>query len=202
MRLIVISPESADAREVPALEGLFAAGLERYHVRKPAWDEAQLELWLSSLPQAWRTRLVLHRHPRLAARLGLGGAHERDEGTPHARGQSRSCHDVATLRQCLGAYDSVLFGPVFASLTKKGYGPAADFPWDSLKAALGAPRGPAHTSVFAIGGIDGDQLARCRDLGFDGGALLGAVWNDTEPVRAFASILEKARRLEGACHAA
>jgi thiamine monophosphate synthase len=59
-----------------------------------------------------------------------------------------------------------------------------------------------RTSVFAIGGVDGDGLERCRDLGFDGGALLGAVWNEADPVRAFTLILEKARRLEATRHAA
>ena len=48
MRIIVISPESSDAREVPAMQGFLAAGLERYHVRKPAWSEAELEAWLAS----------------------------------------------------------------------------------------------------------------------------------------------------------
>jgi thiamine-phosphate pyrophosphorylase len=202
MRIIVISPESADAREVPAMQGLFAAGLERYHVRKPSWSETELEAWLSGLPQAWRPRIMLHQHPGLVARLGLGGAHERDSGPPQGSGTSRSCHDVATLRTLLGAYGSVIFGPVFASLTKKGYSPAADFPWDALKAALSEPREPVRTSVFAIGGVDGERLARCRDLGFDGAALLGAVWHEADPVRAFTSILQKARQLEATRHAA
>ena len=79
------------------------------------------------------------------------------------------------------AYDSVLFGPVFDSLTKQGYGPAPDFPWDELRAALAAPRAPSRTAVFAVGGVTGDGLERCRDLGFDGAALLGAVWNDSGP---------------------
>jgi thiamine-phosphate pyrophosphorylase len=202
MRIIVISPESADAREFAAMQGFFAAGLERYHVRKPSWGEAELETWLRGMPQAWLPRIMLHQHHALVAKLGLGGAHERDSGPPHGSGQSRACHDIAKLRICLGAYDSVIFGPVFASLTKKGYGPAADFPWDDLKAALATPRGPVRTGVFAIGGVGAGQLARCRDLGFDGAALLGAVWNEADPIRAFTAIQENARQQEGAIRAA
>ena len=46
MRIVVISPESEDPREAAALDGLLAAGLDHYHVRKPAWAEAELESWL------------------------------------------------------------------------------------------------------------------------------------------------------------
>ena len=79
MRIVVISPDSADPREVPAMEGLFAAGLERYHVRKPSWTEPELEAWLRALPVAWRARIVIHQHHALAGVLGLGGRHEKGD---------------------------------------------------------------------------------------------------------------------------
>ncbi len=204
MRIVVISPESLDPREVPAMEGFLAAGLERYHVRKPLWGAPELEAWLRALPGAWRPRLILHQHHFLVESLGLGGRHERDgahkESAPRA--ESRSCHDLASLRGCMRDFGQVLFGPVFPSLTKQGYGPPADFPWARLAAILRG-RGPAAPSrVLAIGGITAERLNRCRELGFDGAAVLGAVWNEPDPVRAFASIRDAAARLEGARHAA
>src|SRR5271157_1801926 len=103
MKIVVVSPPSTDPRERAALEGLWAAGLERYHVRKPAWTAAELEAWLRRLPAAWRPRLILHEHHHLVAALGLGGAHDkdgaaRDAGRPAA---SRACHDLPTLRGLL-----------------------------------------------------------------------------------------------------
>jgi thiamine-phosphate pyrophosphorylase len=205
MRIVVISPEPKDPREVSSMGGFFAAGLERYHVRKPSWGAPELEAWLRALPEAWRPHLVLHQHHSLAAKLGLGGLHERDEArepAPRARALSRSCHSLASLERHLGRYDSILFGPVFESLTKPGYGPAADFPWGRLEALLkgGGPAG--FSSVLAIGGVTAERLPRCGELGFDGAAILGAVWNDSDPVRAFAAIRDAAARLEGARHAA
>lgn len=79
MKPIVISPEHEDPREVAVLGDLFAAGLERYHVRKPTWSREKLEAWLRALPREWRPRLVLHTHHALVASLALGGAHERDK---------------------------------------------------------------------------------------------------------------------------
>src|SRR5581483_5446465 len=124
-----------DARELAVLEALFAAGLERYHVRKPRASAAELEIWIGRVPEKWRARLVLHQHHALVARRQLGGYHWRDEAggglskglfRPEApkselqtsrvretRFISRSCHDLATLRASFGRYDSVFFGPVF-----------------------------------------------------------------------------------------
>jgi thiamine-phosphate pyrophosphorylase len=211
MQIVVISPESRDPREVPAIGEFLAAGLECYHVRKPSWTAAELENWLLGLPESWRPRLVLHEHHALVERLGLGGRHDKDGGpgaNPVPGAVSRSCHDLPSLRRQLGMPGSILFGPVFASLTKPGYGPAPGFPWYELwamlrqrKRALG--RGPGtRARVLAIGGITAGRLARCRGLGFDGAAVLGAVWGEPDPARAFERIRDEAARLEDARHAA
>jgi thiamine-phosphate pyrophosphorylase len=208
MRIVVISPESTDPREVPAMERFFAAGLERYHVRKPAWREPELGAWLADLPGEWRPRIVLHGHQPLVERLGLGGRHDSggapaDDSLPPA--VSRSCHDLPSLRRLIGRDGSILFGPVFPSLSKPGYGPPPDFPWYELWALLkqrrrGGPGGQAR--VLAIGGVTAPRLGRLAEVGFDGAALLGAVWGDPDPARALARIREEAARLEGTRDAA
>jgi thiamine-phosphate pyrophosphorylase len=194
MRIVVISPESADPREVPAMEGFFAAGLERYHVRKPSWTAQELEEWLRGLPVEWRSRIVIHQHHGLASVLGLGGRHERGD-SQRAEGQSRSCHDLVALRRYLRSFAQVMFGPVFASLTKAGYGPAPDFPWNELQGVLKARDERATATVLAIGGVTAGRLGRCAELGFDGAAVMGAVWSEADPVRAFAEITEAAGKL-------
>jgi thiamine-phosphate pyrophosphorylase len=203
MRIVIISPPSPDPRERPALEGLFAAGLERYHVRKPGWTPAELEAWLLALPAAWRPRLVLHEHPHLVAALGLGGRHAKDAGRPDGGppAASRACHGLSSLRRLLDFPGSVLFGPVFPSFSKAGYGPAPDFPWPELASLLRGAR-PRAARILAIGGITAERLPRCRQLGFDGAAVLGAVWGAPDPVAAFSRIRDAAAKLEGARHAA
>ena len=203
MRIVVISPESADPREAAAMDGLFAAGLEHYHVRKPAWSAAELESWLGRLPRAWRPRMIVHGHRELSGRLGLGGWHDGDRGdNPAPAGFSRSCHDLASLRRHLPAYRVVLFGPVFPSITKPGYGPRQGFPWGELESLLTGERPEPGARVLAIGGITAAGLARCRELGFDGAAAMGAVWNGTDPVGSYVGIRDEAARLEAARHAA
>jgi thiamine-phosphate pyrophosphorylase len=201
MQIVIISPEAEDPREVPAMEAFFAAGLELYHVRKPAWTDPKLESWLARLPREWTSRVVVHGHGRLATRMGFA-VHDRDDPeNPEASGSSRSCHSIPSLLGHLPHYRSIIFGPVFPSLTKHGYGPAADFPWNELKAVLGR-RSPVDARVIAVGGITLSGLARCRGLGFDGAALLGAVWKQDNPLAAYVGVRDEAARLEAARHAA
>lgn len=211
MHITVISPEDRDPRELAAMGQFFAAGLERYHVRKPAWPAPELEAWLRGMPESWRPRIVLHEHHGLVGRLGLGGRHDKDGGGdegPAPAAVSRSCHDLASLRRHLPAYPTILFGPVFPSLSKPGYGPPRGFPWYELWALLRqrgrapGPGSPGPARVLAVGGITAGRLARCAELGFDGAAVLGAVWGSPDPARAFVAIAHEAARLEGARHAA
>ncbi|HTB81983.1 MAG TPA: thiamine phosphate synthase [Opitutaceae bacterium] len=205
MKLVVISPERDDPREIAVMGALFAAGLERYHVRKPHWPAAKLGAWLHALPAEWHSRLVLHSHHEFVAerRLGgdkcasLGGRHWRDDGLapfmpPEGEGlTSRSCHDLVALRTALGSYDSVFFGPVFPSLSKSGHGPRGDFSVDKLSILLAQRTSiERRTAVLALGGVRVERLSRCRELGFDGVAVLGAVWQSDDPARAFAGLQE------------
>jgi thiamine-phosphate pyrophosphorylase len=223
MKLVMISPERDDPREIAVLGALFAAGLERYHVRKPRWLAAQLETWLRALPTEWRTRLVLHQHHELVATLGLGGRHWRDEkggaacpqdalslsavasakadalsllrqgfegqGSTRSTFTSRSCHDLATLRATLGQYDSMFFGPVFPSISKPGHGLSDNFSTSGLSSLLSS-RTPneRRTTVLALGGVTAERLPQVRALGFDGVAVLGAVWQADDPVAAFCEL--------------
>lgn len=185
MKLTVISPEADDARERIVLDVLFAHGLGDYHVRKPAWGREEMSAFLRTIPAKHHSRLVLHSHHDLAAEFGVGGLHERDEprgaavpGTQlsvfrRKRIRSRAVHDLAVLRSVLEEYDRVLFSPVFPSISKPGHGLAPRFDPTELQEILALPH---RAEVFALGGIDATRLQRCRELGFDGVAPLGAVW--------------------------
>jgi thiamine-phosphate pyrophosphorylase len=197
MKPVVISPADHDTREPTVLGRLLETGLERYHVRKPGWTLEQLSRLLAPWPRAWRARVVLHHHHELVAQLGLGGRHwPGDDADPAASAPpapdgltSRSCHDLAILRAALGRFDAVFFGPVFPSLSKPGHGlrPETDF---AAVSALLAARTPTErrTRVLALGGITAATAPRALALGFDGVAVLGAIWQAADPVRAFAEI--------------
>lgn len=193
MKLVLVTPAESGPRESTLLAALFAAGLERCHVRKPGLARAELAAWLRALPAEFRPRLVLHQHHDLVGELGLGGCHWRDDASPPPVPpadnliSSRSCHDIAAVRAALGRYASVFFAPVFPSISKPGHGPRGDVSFAELSALLaGRTAAERRTNVFALGGVTADNVARCRELGFDGVAVLGAIWQAADPVRVFA----------------
>jgi thiamine-phosphate pyrophosphorylase len=51
--------------------------------------------------------------------------------------------------------------------------------------------------VLALGGITTDRVPAVRARGFDGIAVIGAVWQAPDPLRAFAELQESL-----CCHAA
>ena len=200
MKLIVISPESDEPREHAVLARLFAAGLERYHVRKPQWTREKLRTWLGQVQPVWRSRLVLHQHHELVGEFGCGGKHFKDsEGRARPPGapwssdgpavrpylfNSRSSHDLTTLQHTLGHFDSVFFSPVFPSLSKPSYVPSHAL--DEVVALLERRTAEERkTEVIALGGITPANAARCTELGFDGVAVLGVLWQSAEPLKIF-----------------
>jgi thiamine-phosphate pyrophosphorylase len=193
VKLIVISPELEDPRETAVLGALLKAGLERYHVRKPAWSADRLGSWLAALPADWRHRLVLHSHHGLVDEFGLAGRHWRDDASAPAEPgpgfTSRSCHDQRDLQAALGAYTAVFFGPLFPSISKIGRGPAGKTESEAVEGVL-ATRSTAHprTEVIALGGITAERIRQCHDWRFDGAAVLGAIWQASNPVAAFTSL--------------
>ncbi len=195
MNLVVISPPGYDPREADVVTQLIAAGLARYHVRKPEWSQACLASWLEALSAAVRAHLVLHQHHVLVERFGFAGRHWRDTpGVPLAplpseRPASRTCHDLAGLRNTFGRYDTAFFAPVFPSVSKPGHGDTAATRHPELAALLATRDADARrTAVFALGGITRHTAPVALALGFDGVAVLGAVWQADEPVRAYVEL--------------
>jgi thiamine-phosphate pyrophosphorylase len=191
MKLIVISPESDEPREITVLSGLFAAGLERYHVRKPQWTREKQAAWLGAIPLVHRPRIVLHQHHELAKELGLGGVHFKD--TPiysnfdlaqTAGFTSCSCHSLEVLGEALGRHDAVFFSPVFPSISKPGYRPTVALATVAERLACRTEK-ERGTEVIALGGVTAANASHCAELGFDGVAVLGALWRAAEPLKIF-----------------
>ncbi len=198
MKLVLVSPADDRDDETRLLSAMLDAGLIRYHLRKPTWSSERTADWLCALPRHQRERVNLHGHHGLARSLEVGGIHFRDDGDaprdptshlPPGALASRSCHDLASVRAALGRYGAIFVGPVFASLSKPGHGPMPRRMREELGALL-ACRTTAErsTEVIAIGGVTAETLADCRTFGFDGAAVLGAVWDAPDPTAAFAGL--------------
>jgi thiamine-phosphate pyrophosphorylase len=197
MQLLLISPPHSVQNEEGLVSEMLALGLARFHVRKPEWDRAQVLGYVAGLPARFHSRLVLHSHHSLVSELGLGGVHltaaTRVAGRtqrPPGPGQtlSTSFHTLAEISQHRRRYDYVFLSPIFNSLSKQNY--EAAFNLTEVAATLRqlqlrASPGPR---VIALGGIEGHRLAAVRRAGFAGAAVLGAVWQQADPVAAFRAL--------------
>jgi thiamine-phosphate pyrophosphorylase len=197
MKLIVISPEAEESREHRVVAELFACGLTDYHLRKPTWSLAQMRGWLNELPEQFHSRIIVHSHHDLSADFALGGVHFRDR-SPHPKSNpldytsrsmlcSRAVHTLNDLRSSLNEFDRVLFSPVFPSISKSGYAPLGTFSVRELKAVVALPR---RAEVIALGGVTVSRIPDCIQFGFDGVAVLGAIWQAPNPLLAFAQLQE------------
>jgi len=201
---VVSSPEDF-AGEHEMLEAMGANGLVSLHARKPGKSLAQMERWLLALDADFRARVVVHGFPDLAVAMGLGGCHmpldwfisKRHEAPEFGEVAcwSVSLHSLEELRQCPAGVHCCFLSPVFDSISKIGY--RAAFSGEELRAGLfmDAARRDQGPRVFALGGVETENLGLIQSYGFQGAAVLGAVWNAPDPVGAFDELLREANKL-------
>ncbi|MDA0347481.1 MAG: thiamine phosphate synthase [Verrucomicrobia bacterium] len=198
--IIVLSPETHYLDEAAWVVKLFEAGLSRFHLRKPGMDDDALSQYIQGIPKEWRAKLVVHQAYDLVNQFGLGGRHIKDDVTQLecvglwqdscSKGQSlsRSVHRLGDLDGSLNQWDYLFLSPVFPSISKAGYKPS----WEiaELRSALLSFKRVCSTQVYALGGIEPSTISSCHEMGFDGVALLGAIWQSSNPLESFLKLKE------------
>ncbi|MDX5420520.1 MAG: thiamine phosphate synthase [Hymenobacteraceae bacterium] len=191
MKLLVITAPENLPNETELICGLIEQGLETLHVRKPGFSEEELRAYVEQLPEVYHNRLVLHSHHQLKREFNLKGLHFPavlrsliSSAEAHRYTCSTSCHSLEDLQQASSLFDYAFLSPVFDSISKKGYKSA--FAEDDLKSALQQTTLP----VVALGGINCGNIHKTKALGFDGAAVLGAVWDAKDPVKAFVEFID------------
>lgn len=183
MKLIVITSPEMLPGEAAIVNELLANGLTRLHVRKPGADKAEMRSLLEQTDPVFRNRIALHQHHELAGELGITGLHftEKDRLTQReGRFQtlknngsviSTSLHHPAELETLPHYFDYALLGPVFDSISKKGY-------LSKLPGNFKLERRSFPGKVIALGGIHAENLKSAWEMGFDGAAVLGTIWQN------------------------
>lgn len=187
---LITSPEDF-ADEHVLLEALFARGLRCLHVRKPRKDSRALERWILELDPSLRPQLVVHGHADLVHAFGLAGWHG-------VGGTSASFHSFADIADCTQEYSYGFLSPILDSLSKPGYRSA--FSRADLAAGFAMLRANGAckvANVIALGGIDAGQLSFIHSCGFQGAAVLGAVWNAADPIAAWDELLRVSYEVMG-----
>ncbi|MFC4874315.1 thiamine phosphate synthase [Negadavirga shengliensis] len=181
IQIVISSPEAVD-RELQRIVALFEAGMELFHLRKSNASELELTQLLKEVPEDFREKIALHQHHRLAARFGIKRLHFPEKlrmATPVSQLESlktqghilsTSIHKRERFLQLSSCFSYALYGPVFPSISKPGYQPSTETPLQKLP--------ESGCKKVAIGGIEENKIPLLREWGFDGYALLGAIWQE------------------------
>ena len=191
--IILISPSSQKSGEIELLSRFFDAGLMRYHLRKPDWTADELSEFLDQVPDQHLPKIVVHRCPSLLNDFPLAGYHHRstDSLLDVEGSRSRSLHQISELKNLESSVDYAFFGPVYHSISKKGYTPKislseifAFFNSGMLNELAKVPK------IYALGGIRRKKIKKLADIGFYGVALLGSVWGSRDPLHSLNEFLK------------
>ncbi|MBC7389276.1 MAG: thiamine phosphate synthase [Opitutaceae bacterium] len=173
--------------EIGLINQLFKSGLQRFHLRKPDVSKEHYESILKSISPENKRKIVLHQYHELAGKYNVKGLHLREvyrkslnerqiqdlkkELKKKNLSFSSSFHSLEELEKTDGLFDYILLSPVFESISKPGY--ASENVFNPTYKKLKTP-------VIALGGIQSNNIGKVKELGFDGIAVLGAVWQNTQ----------------------
>ena len=176
MKLAIMTKSTFFVEEDKILATLFEAGLDNLHLYKPGSSPIYSERLLSLLPDTSYDKITVHGHFYLKDEYRLAGIHL-DDSTQHPpigyKGRiGRTCSDINALKEAKKQSAYVFLGNVFSSPNKSAL-PSLNM--NDLEAA--AKKGLVDKKVFALGGMNADNIQLARDLGF-GGVVIGAdLWN-------------------------
>jgi len=183
--IIVISRPDYFRGEQEQIIALFEAGMSRFHLRKPGITEAEIEQLIMEIPEKYYKKMVIHYHLGLALKYQLAGVHLSSaqpvyESNLKGISVSRSCHTISELEQYDGQVDYMFLSPVKDSISKPGY--QSELNDQQIRKTMLRSR---KSEVFGLGGIDVENIKQVSGLGFDGVAVLGAVWQHIDATRSF-----------------
>ncbi len=175
--LVVISPPDMYDGEVEAVTYMVNSGLSHYHFRKPGWNQEAYVHMLSKWDADVRDKIVLHQHFDVVHELGLHGVHLHENSidtvnTNDYFHRSYSAHSITEINNLQEYMGYVFLSPIFDSISKTNYQSA--FSSQDLLSNLPT----CNHNVFALGGIDDTTIEKAFDVGFDGVACLGGIWEN------------------------
>lgn len=150
------------------------------HLRKPESDRAAMEQLLEHISPEYYSRIVIHQHHELLQHFPLKGLHQTTadrEKHPEKRAISTSFHTLSEALESQDKYQYFFCSPVFPSISKPGYHTSEN--WMILRQSA-----DFRKKAVALGGITSGKLHTVFGLGFRNVALLGAVWQHSDPAQA------------------
>lgn len=199
MRLIVITPENNISGEYRMVNALLERGLFRIHVRKPAFDTTAYREYLQNIDPTHLAKVTVHGGFELYRELNLAGVHLNVAARQDleiakliqpltSRAVSASLHSWQEVEELNTPYHYVFISPLFDSISKKGYLAATTVQGIHELRKKAAINGVDLPLIIGLGGVCRTNIHELKENGYDGAALLGAIWNATDPLAEYDNI--------------
>jgi len=199
MDLYLITPPQTGRDELPIARQLLERGLYKLHIRKPGYTNDDYRRYILSIPAPFHSRLVLHGAGDLLSEFPAIGLHLRSDDKKNAAllqqvvrqcpaSLSSSFHGWEEIMEETTRYDYVFISPVFDSISKQGYKAAIDPAGRGRLAQWASQHTKTLPRIVALGGVNAAGVPALLENGFDGAALLGAVWESGDPVASYEAI--------------
>ena len=176
MKLIVITKPTFFVEEDKILVNLFEEGLENLHLCKPGSSPLYSERLLTLLGENLANKITVHGHFYLKEEYRLRGIHIDDARTEVPAGYkgnvTRTCHAVSELKEAKKQSNYVFLQSIFDSQTVDSE--KQSFTEEELREA--SRQGLIDKKVYALGGMNLDNIKYARDLGFGGVVICGDLW--------------------------
>lgn len=205
-KLLVITPPKEIPCETEQVIKLFENGLKTLHLRKPGADADQIIQYLEQIPYEFHPRIVLHSHYFLNKTFHLKGIHlnsiQKEDKTllntalpaQDIRGIpqtiSCSCHSIEEVETIHPIFNYAFLSPIFDSISKSGY--TSTFSAEDL---THLPLAVKKRGI-ALGGCNERNMEKIKMMGFQGAAVLGAIWNCSSPIEAFINLKKVIQTLD------
>jgi thiamine-phosphate pyrophosphorylase len=177
MKLIIMTKSTFFVEEDKILTTLFEEGMENLHLYKPGAEPIYSERLLSLLSEEYYKHITVHDHFYLRDEYKLRGIHLNNANDPLPNGYrgdvSRTCHSIDELYQAKRQSRYVFLKTIFDSQSNPN--DTQSFTEEDLRAA--AKQGLIDRHVYALGGLNLDNIRMVKDLGFGGVCICGDLWN-------------------------
>lgn len=190
--LIVISSPTYVSNEASIINQLFDESLSVFHLRKPESSSQELVLLLQEINPVHYSKIALHSHHYMAKSFGINRLHYTEASrkqlteidfSENENILSTSVHSVEDFKNLSQHFSYAFLSPVFGSISKSDYQAQ---PFDLSDIDNNTP-----TKLIALGGVNESNCNTAYDMGFDGVALLGSIWNSKNPIKNFVQISQK-----------
>jgi thiamine-phosphate pyrophosphorylase len=158
MKIIAIS-DFEQCNDPSQVMALFEMGLYRFHIKE---SQADFQAFIKGIDEKYLSRISFHGDGR--------ASNVESHGKAFAFAKSESCHTIEELNLSVKQY--CFLSPIFDSISKKAY--PSRFTLSQLENELNVKRA---SKVFALGGVDNNNIKAIEDIGFHGAAVRGYLWS-------------------------